>query len=129
MDDGLSIAEVATRTGLTAHTLRYYERAGLLAAPGRYPNGHRRYTERDLAWLTLLTRLRATGMPIAEVRRYAELARAGTSTSAERRRLLAAHRAGVAAHIVQLEDDLALIDHKIQSYEQIEKARYQCDSE
>ena len=66
---GLTIAEAAERTGLTTHTLRYYERDGLmLGAVDRSASGHRRYTERDLAWIEMITRLRSTGMPIREVR-------------------------------------------------------------
>ncbi len=119
MDEGLTIAEVAKRTALTAHTLRYYERVGLLAPLPRGGNGYRRYGERDLAWIRLLTRLRATGMPIATMRRYAELARAGSATAADRKELLCAHRAQVADRIAQLQEDLALIDYKIDSYDQI----------
>jgi DNA-binding transcriptional MerR regulator len=121
MDEGLTIAEVAADTGLTAHTLRYYERAGLLEPPQRGGNGHRRYTSRDLGRIRMLTRLRDTGMPIAEVRRYFEFVRAGERTAPERRRLLLDHRAAVAARIAQLQQDLALIDSKIESYEEIEK--------
>jgi DNA-binding transcriptional MerR regulator len=121
MDEGFTIAEVAATTGLTAHALRYYERAGLLEPPPRSGNGHRRYTSQDLGRVRLLTRLRDTGMSIADVRRYFELVRAGEGTASERRRLLADHRAGLVARIARLQEDLALIDHKIESYEEIEK--------
>src|SRR5215469_13682981 len=89
---GLTIAEVADRTGLTRHTLRYYERDGLMLGVGRAGSGHRRYSERDLGWIELITKLRATGMPIREVRRYAELVRAGDGNEDERLALLRAHR-------------------------------------
>jgi DNA-binding transcriptional MerR regulator len=73
-----TIAEAAERSGLTAHTLRYYERDGLmLAAVDRSGSDHRRYTERDLTWISLITKLRSTGMPIREVKKYAALVRAG----------------------------------------------------
>ena len=122
--DGLTIAEAAERTGISAHTLRYYERIGaLLEPPERAASGHRRYTERDISWITLLTRLRATGMPIATLLRYADLARAGHATAAERRALLIAHRDEVAARIEGLRRDLELIDYKIDSYEDIERRR------
>jgi DNA-binding transcriptional MerR regulator len=111
-----TIAEVADQTGLTAHTLRYYERAGLLDPPERDWNGHRRYSERDVSMLRLLTRLRATGMPIAEMRRYAELCRVGPETFDERRGLLEDHRRQVLQKIADLRDDLALIDYKISVY-------------
>lgn len=80
----LTIAEVAERTGLTRHTLRYYERDGLMLGVDRAGSGHRRYTEHDLCWIELITRLRATGMPIRDVRRYAELAGDGKRGGAAR---------------------------------------------
>jgi DNA-binding transcriptional MerR regulator len=121
----LTIAEAAERTGVSTHTLRYYERIGALREPPeRAPSGHRRYTERDLSWIELLTRLRATGMPIATMLRYAELARKGTETAAERKALLLAHRAEVAARVEQLHQDLELIDYKIKVYDEIERDRF-----
>ena len=83
----LSIAEAAEISGLSAHTLRYYERAGVLEPVGRNGSGHRRYRQADLELIRFLTRLRATGMPIREVRRYAELMQAGDATNAESLRL------------------------------------------
>jgi DNA-binding transcriptional MerR regulator len=114
--DGLGIAEVASTIGLTAHTLRYYERIGLLAPPPRGMDGRRRYTEANLQWLRLITRLRTTGMSIAEMCRYAELARQGPDTVLERRELLEAHRDDVRQRIADLQGDLAVIDRKIDSY-------------
>ena len=79
---GLSIAEAARRTGVSVHTLRYYERAGLVVTPiDRTAGGRRRYHGLDLKWITVCTRLRATGMPIKTIRRYAELVSAGRATS------------------------------------------------
>jgi DNA-binding transcriptional MerR regulator len=116
MTGGITIQDAAERTGLSAYTLRYYERIGLLDAPARMPSGHRRYTERDVDWLVFLTRLRATGMPIAGMLRYAELVRSGPHTGPERLALLEAHRAEVAARIAGLTADLELIDYKITTY-------------
>lgn len=113
----LSIAEVATATGLSAHTLRYYERDGLLLHPvGRSASGHRSYSPEDLAWIVLVTRLRSTGMSIADVRRYADLVRAGDHTAPQRLELLAEHRAKVEAELVQVTAHLRAIDHKIAIY-------------
>src|SRR3954447_8017229 len=103
-------------TGLTAHTLRYYERIGLAAQPPRGPDGRRRYTETNLDWLRLITRLRSTGMSIAEMCRYAELVREGPATVSQRRDLLQSHRDAVHQRIVELQRDLAVIDAKIQNY-------------
>ncbi|WP_433058246.1 MerR family transcriptional regulator [Dactylosporangium sp. CS-033363] len=113
---GLTIAEVSEQTGLTAHTLRYYERAGLLAPPDRGTNGHRRYSEQDLGMLRILTRLKATGMSIAEMRQYAELCRIGPGTYENRRVLLEAHRQQVLDRIAALQTDLELIESKIKFY-------------
>lgn len=114
----LTIAEAAVRTGLTAHTLRYYERDGLLlGAVDRATSGHRRYTEQDLTWIVMVTRLRSTGMPIRDVRRYAELVRAGDGNEAERLALLQAHRERVEAQLAEVTGHLRAIDYKIALYE------------
>ena len=114
----LSIAEAAEQTGLTAHTLRYYERDGLmLASPERSASGHRRYSEQDLNWIQLITRLRSTGMPIRDVRRYAALVRAGDGNEAERLALLKAHRERVESQVREVTGHLRAIDHKIGIYE------------
>ncbi len=114
----VSIAEAAATTGLTAHTLRYYERDGLMLAPvERAASGHRRYGERDLRWIELITRLRATGMPIRDVRRYAALVRDGAGNEAERLALLLAHREVVERQLAEVGSHLRAIDHKIALYE------------
>ena len=114
----LTIAEAAARTGLTAHTLRYYERDGLmLASVDRAVSGHRRYSDRDLTWIEMITRLRSTGMPIRDVRRYADLVRAGDGNEAERLELLKSHRERVEAQLAEVTGHLRAIDHKIGIYE------------
>jgi DNA-binding transcriptional MerR regulator len=120
----LTIAQAAAETGLTAHTLRYYERDGLmLGSVDRSTAGHRRYTQRDLSWIEMITRLRATGMPIRDVRRYAELVRAGAGNEAERLDLLKSHRERVEAQLSEVTSHLRAIDHKIGLYEgQVERA-------
>jgi DNA-binding transcriptional MerR regulator len=113
----LSIAQAAERTGLTAHTLRYYERDGLmLASVDRSASGHRRYSDRDLTWIEMITRLRSTGMPMRDVRRYAALVRDGNGNEAERLDLLKAHRARVEAQLAEVAAHLRAIDHKIGIY-------------
>ena len=114
---GLSIAEAARRTGVSVHTLRYYERAGLVVtAVDRTAGGRRRYHQLDLDWIVICTRLRATGMPIKTIRRYAELVSAGPGNEQERLALLEAHRAAVTARLTQTRENLRLIDHKIDVY-------------
>lgn len=114
---GLSIAEAARRTGVSVHTLRYYERAGLVVtAVDRTVGGRRRYHQLDLDWIVICTRLRATGMPIKAIRRYAQLVSAGPGNEQERLALLEAHRADVTAKLAEIQENLELIDHKIGVY-------------
>jgi len=114
----LSIAEAAEMSGLSAHTLRYYERAGLLEPVGRNGSGHRRYRAADLERITFLARLRATGMPIREVRRYAELMQAGEATNGERLALLETHRSTVLAGLEATARNLELVEWKIAFYKE-----------
>ncbi len=106
---------------MTAHTLRYYERVGLIQPVGRARNGHRRYSEADEAWLNFLHCMRATNMSIREMQRYAELREKGDATSLERRKLLEDHQAAIAAKIVALQQAHALLTHKISNYKKIEE--------
>ena len=113
-----SIAEAAERLGLTTDTLRYYERDGLmLVAPSRASSGHRRYTDEDLSWITMLTRLRRTGMPIRTVRAYADLCRQGDGNEAARLELLYAHRDRVITELATVTEHLGAINYKIDLYE------------
>jgi DNA-binding transcriptional MerR regulator len=114
----LSVAEAAEVSGLSAHTLRYYERAGLLEPVSRNGSGHRRYEAADLERINFLAKLRGTGMPIREVRRYAALMRAGETTNEERLALLEAHRETVAAKLEATVKNLELIDWKINFYKE-----------
>ncbi|WP_242893789.1 MerR family transcriptional regulator [Actinomadura litoris] len=115
--EGLAIAEAARRTGVSVHTLRYYERAGLVVTTlDRTAGGWRRYHRLDLDWILVCTRLRATGMPIRSIRRYAELVAAGRGNEEERLALLESHRAEVTARLAEIQENLKLIDHKIDVY-------------
>jgi DNA-binding transcriptional MerR regulator len=117
MSNVLTIGQVAAATGVTAHTLRYYEQAGLLRAIGRTPAGHRLYSPADLDWLQFVMRLKATGMPIQAIHAFAELRAQGESTYDARREMLAEHRGEVLARIEQLQANLAAITDKIAWYE------------
>ncbi|MFJ3302067.1 MerR family transcriptional regulator [Streptomyces sp. NPDC086549] len=114
--DHYTISEVVAFTGLTAHTLRWYERIGLMSHIDRSHTGQRRYTNRDLDWLDFVTKLRLTGMPVADMVRYAELVREGETTYAERQELLESTRRDVLARIAELRDTLAVLDRKISFY-------------
>ncbi len=106
---------------MTAHTLRYYERVGLIQPVGRARNGHRRYSEADEAWLNFLHCMRATNMPIREMQRYAQLRELGDATSLERRKILEDHQSAIAAQIAELQKAHALLTHKIANYKKIEQ--------
>src|SRR3954451_14991221 len=96
-DADLGIGEVAELTGLTVHALRYYEREGLLLTQHvtRGAGGHRRYTPLDVKWLALCIKLGASGMPLAQIRRYAALVREGPGNEQERLELLREQQARV----------------------------------
>ncbi|HEU5200630.1 MAG TPA: MerR family transcriptional regulator [Ktedonobacterales bacterium] len=117
MEQTYTIQEVAERTGISIYTLRYYEHIGLIHPIGRLQNSHRRYSDTDIGWIEFLLKLRSTGMPIQQMRAYAELQRRGDGSVAERIKMLKAHQQETEAHIRQLTDNLALINHKIQFYE------------
>ncbi|MDR3793745.1 MAG: MerR family transcriptional regulator [Terracidiphilus sp.] len=117
---GFTIRHMAQRCGLTTHTLRYYERVGLIQPVGRASNGHRRYSLADEAWIEFLHCLRATNMPIRAMQRYAELRHQGEVTSLERRKILEDHQAAIAEQIVELQRAHKILEHKIANYHKIE---------
>jgi len=108
--------EVVQRTGFSLDTLRYYERIGLLDDVERTSGGRRVYRDDHIDWLGVLHCLRRTGMPVREMRRYAELTRDGEATEAERLAILEEHRAAVLAEIDELRNALSVIDGKIAYY-------------
>lgn len=115
---GVGIADVAHRLGISAHTLRYYETAGLLVdPPARDDAGRRCYTDAHLRWIEMVQRLRATGMPVRVVRAYAELCRAGAGNEDARLTLLHAHRDQVRAQLAEVAAHLDAIEGKIALYE------------
>src|SRR5262245_14375503 len=118
-EPSLSIADVSERTGLSHDTLRYYEKAGLIERVGRTTGNQRRYEAADLAWLEFLLRLRETGMPIADMQRFAQLRARGEASLADRLAMLREHRAAVADRIRALRRNAAALDDKIDHYERL----------
>ncbi len=117
VDSSLSISAAAERTGLSTHTLRYYERAGLmLEGIDRASSTHRRYSDADITGVEFLTKLRSTAMPIAKVREYVDLVREGEDSTPARLTLLLAHRESVVAQLDEMTKSLAAIDFKIATY-------------
>jgi DNA-binding transcriptional MerR regulator len=121
MDTDLTIQEVAKLTGLSVHTLRYYERNGLLKPVPRAANGHRRYSSADIASIEFLTKLRMTGMSIRQMQEFAKLVRENPhSTISERREILENHECQVLQQLEELHHNLAVIQKKIQLYKELE---------
>lgn len=114
--DDMAIGALAEATGLSAHTLRYYEDQGLIPQVERNGAGHRRYRPEHVRWIGLLDRLRASGMSISRMRDYVELAVCGDGTVDERRTLLETHEADIGARIAELEACRAVVRAKIDLY-------------
>lgn len=113
----MTIGAAAAASGLSADTVRYYEKAGLtLSPPDRSASGQRRYFERDLRWLDMLVMLRKTGMPIRDIRSFVSLYSVDGSEP-ERMAILTAHRERVLADLREVQEHLAAIDRKIEFYE------------
>ena len=117
--DKLTIQEVSHATGLSAHTLRYYERIGLIHPIHREENTRRCYTTDDVGWIDFVLKLRATGMSIKDMQRYAQLQRQGDATLPERVEMLKSLRDKVEAHIEEMNEHLKLIYYKIDYYQKV----------
>jgi DNA-binding transcriptional MerR regulator len=111
-----SPGQTAAKTGFSIDTLRYYEKIGLLGEIDRTVAGRRRFSDDDLAWLGMLRCLRETGMPIAEMLRFSELARSGTESLPERIALLEAHDQRVEEQIAVLHAQQRHLQEKISYY-------------
>jgi len=112
-----SIGEFSKVTGLGIHTLRYYEHENLII-PLRNSSNRRRYSEKDIAWIAFIKRLKATGMPIKEIKKYAALRAKGDVTLSERMEMLMQHRQSLDERIRQLQEHEAMLDEKIAFYRQ-----------
>ncbi|MEY8388087.1 MerR family transcriptional regulator [Oscillospiraceae bacterium 38-13] len=111
-----SIGEFSKVTGLGIHTLRYYEHENLII-PLRNANNRRRYSKKDIAWIAFIKRLKATGMPIKEIKKYAALRAKGDATLSERMEMLIQHRQSLNEQIRQLQEHEAMLDEKIAFYQ------------
>ena len=120
LEEELGIGEVVRRTGLSVHALRFYEREGLLLSEhvARGTGGHRRYSPQDVNWLRICIKLRTSGMPLAKIRRLAELVREGSGNEQERLELLREQQRRVENQLAELEDCLQIINRKVGVYEQ-----------
>ncbi len=114
-----TVGEVSAQTGLSAHTLRWYEQVGLLDPVDRDAAGRRRYGDDDLGRLSFLMKLRSTGMPVRDMVRFVELSRGGDEHAAEKLRILTDHRERVRTQIQALQEDLKTIEYKIDLYSEV----------
>ena len=112
-----TIQQVAEITGLPASTLRFYEAEGLLPPVDRNKANRRVYSDAAMDWLSIVTCLKNTGMPILEIRRFVELCRQGDATLTERYRIVQAHRQATQARIAQLQNELEHINAKVAYYQ------------
>ncbi|MFT8872258.1 MAG: MerR family transcriptional regulator [Sporolactobacillus sp.] len=109
---GYSISAFSTLTGLSTDTLRYYEKEKLIA-PARDAHNRRIYSEEDRQWVIFILKLKATAMPLRELKRYAALSVAGKATAAQRMNMLLKHRKSILAQEERLRDSLSHLDYKI----------------
>jgi len=116
MNDFLTVGELSRLTGLSTHAIRFYETKGVLRPASRAPNGHRRYNHADVQWLEFVLRLKRTGMPLAEIRDYAEQRAAGDVSLQTRMQMLEQHQDRLKARIAELSACVHLLDEKMKTY-------------
>lgn len=121
--------EVAQITGLSEHTLRFYEKQQLIINIKRDSNNYRLYSDFDIQWIQFLTKVKSTNMPLKDIQKYAELMAKGNSTLAEREEMLLKHKQRIAEQISTLSDILIQIDNKLLRYQRIREGIGQKDLE
>ena len=121
--------EVAQITGLSEHTLRFYEKQQLILNIKRDSNNYRLYSDFDIQWIQFLTKVKSTNMPLKDIQKYAELMAKGNSTLAEREEMLLKHKQRIAEQISTLSDILIQIDNKLLRYQRIREGIGQKDLE
>lgn len=115
----ISIGELARLSGLSSHTLRFYEAQGILKPVGRAANGHRRFQREDVLWLEFVLRLKLTGMPLAEIKQYAGLREQGEKTLQMRLTMLELHRKRLVTRLNELSTCANVLDEKIRTYQKM----------
>ncbi|HSD37556.1 MAG TPA: MerR family transcriptional regulator [Rhodocyclaceae bacterium] len=116
MNDLITVGELSRLTGLSTHAIRFYEAKGVLRPANRAPNGHRRYNQADVQWLEFVLRLKSTGMPLAEIRDYAEQRAAGDISLVTRMHMLEQHQDRLTTRIAELAACAQLLDEKMRTY-------------
>ncbi|MEI4526393.1 MerR family transcriptional regulator [Priestia megaterium] len=115
-----SMKEMNEKTGLSAPTLRYYEKEGILPFVERDENGKRLYNDMNIEWIRFILALRSTGMPLAEIKRYVELYKQGESTIKERKNMMLQHKEAVEEEMSKTFKYLEQINYKLALYDSLE---------
>jgi DNA-binding transcriptional MerR regulator len=115
-----SISEFAQKIGISVHTLRYYEKEGLIE-PKRNEQNYRIYQEADLDWAEFVIKLKDTGISLKKIKEYTHLRNQGAKTITARKQLLLEHRETIVTEFNKVKNHLELLDNKIHLYEQLEK--------
>jgi len=122
MENTFSIKQVSNETGLSIHTLRYYEQIGLIGEIPRDEHGYRAYSQSDILWFHIIKHYRSMGMPIRELQQFDSLQGSGLSLTSARRKFLEDYRCKVVEQLKKFEETLEKIDYKIDLFKQLEAA-------
>jgi len=114
------ISEFSERSGLSTHTLRYYEKEGLLTDISRNASGKRVYSDRDLTWLTWIQRLKSTGMTLEHIKQFSILRSKGDASITDRKEMLSEHAVKLRSDVDRLKKELSIVEYKIKEYEKKE---------
>ncbi len=114
-----TIKQISEKTNLTEHTLRYYDREGLIPLITRTKSGIRQFSEDDLEWINLICCLRNSGMPLQEIKEFMQLCLKGKDSLEERRELLIKHRSRIQEQMKNLDNSLNIVNFKIDHYKEI----------
>ncbi len=118
---GYTIKEVSEKFGVTAHTLRYYEKEGLIPSVRREKNGRREYSDTDLEWLNIVCCMRATGMSIEHIKQYIALCLLGDDTIPQRRKIILCQKEILEKHISEYKKLLSVVNKKLRRYDELEQ--------
>ena len=113
----MNVVKFSQRVGISPHTIRYYEKIGLLGNVQRLANGHRYFSEKDIKWIEFVQRLKATDMPLEQIHKYAELRPQGDSTLLPRQQLLVEHALTIKLNIAKQQQHLNKLNEKITLYQ------------
>lgn len=112
-----TVRDISKKTGVTTHTLRFYEKQGVLPYAERTENGFRMYDESSIEWIETILALRSTGIPLAELKHYVDLYKEGDSTLQKRKEVMNNHKVKVEEQILQLIKTLGRINYKMALYD------------